>query len=286
MLHDLKTGGRRGDGDGASCTHNDGFGHAAPGGSGRPRVTGTGPRRESVPSLDDPAGDYSRCHHHGTGRRARFTDAENNMIGRVNGGRATEYPVPTASSGVDGIALGSDGNIWYTEPSTNKVGRINPSNPTGDNVDWSITASPGSSPTGIAAVLDGDLWITQSSTGQIGQFSPSDPTAVTETTIPSPNAPARRARTTAGPDKDLWFTDSPNEGGTTGAKIGRINPSTHTVAVFLVGTKDSFMEGITAGSDGNLWYIENNSLAGEGSLVNSISTTGGEGSDSGWLRLG
>jgi len=205
-----------------------------------------------------------------------FTDSGNNMIGRASAGGMTEYPVPTANSGVDGITLGSDGNLWYTESATNKVGMISPSNPTGDNVDWSITASPASGPSGIAAGSDGDLWITQSGSGQIGQFSPSVPTVVTETSIPkctncSPGAIA------AGPDKNLWFTDSPNVTATTGAKIGRISPTTHAVRMFAVGNKESLLEGITAGSDGNLWYIENNSLAGSGTLVNSITTAGVQG---------
>ena len=147
-----------------------------------------------------------------------FTDSGNNMIGRASAGGVTEYPVPTANSGVDGIALGPDGNLWYTESTTDKVGMISPSNPTGDNVDWSITASPASGPSGITAGSDGDLWIAQSGSDQIGQFSPSAPTVVTETTIPK-CANCSPGAITAGPDKNLWFTDSPNVTATTGAKI-------------------------------------------------------------------
>jgi virginiamycin B lyase len=202
-----------------------------------------------------------------------FTDSGNNSIGRASAGGVTEYPVPTADSGVDGIALGSDGNLWYTESATDKIGMIDPFNPTGDNMDWSITASPDSGPGGITAGPDGDLWITQTATNQIGQFSPSDPSAVTETSIPNSNDCTPGA-ITAGPDKDLWFTESPNGGSTTSAKIGRIVPATHVVKMFTVGNKESFLEGITTGSDGNLWYIENNDLQSDGALVNSISISG------------
>jgi virginiamycin B lyase len=205
-----------------------------------------------------------------------FTDSGNNMIGRVSGGGVTEYPVPTANSGVDGIALGSDGNLWYTESATNKVGMISPSNPTGDNMDFSITASPASGPSGITAGSDGELWITQSSSGQIGQFSPSDPSVVTETSI-TKCTNCTPGAITAGPDKNLWFTDSPDVTATTGAKIGRISPTTHGVKMFSVGNKESLLEGITAGSDGNLWYIEDNALAGSGTIVNSITTAGVQG---------
>ena len=205
-----------------------------------------------------------------------FTDPGNNMIGRVSAGGVTEYPVPTADSGVDGIALGSDGNLWYTEPTTNKIGMIDPFDPTGDNLDWSVSASPGSGPSGIAAGSDGDLWITQSDTDQIGQFSPSDPGTVTETSIPN-SADCAPGAITAGPDKDLWFTVSPGEGATTGAKIGRIIPATHAVKMFSVGNKESFLEGITTGSDGNLWYVENNDLQSDGTIVNSINISGVKG---------
>ena len=36
----------------------------------------------------------------------------------------TEFSVPTASGSVTGIAAGPDGNIWFTERNTNKIGRI------------------------------------------------------------------------------------------------------------------------------------------------------------------
>jgi streptogramin lyase len=36
----------------------------------------------------------------------------------------TEFPVPTASSGVLGITAAPDGNLWFTEQSANKLGRI------------------------------------------------------------------------------------------------------------------------------------------------------------------
>jgi len=37
---------------------------------------------------------------------------------------ATFYPIPTANSGLYGIATGPDGSIWFTESNTKRVGRI------------------------------------------------------------------------------------------------------------------------------------------------------------------
>jgi hypothetical protein len=36
----------------------------------------------------------------------------------------TEYPIPTASSSPYGIVAGPDGNLWFTESGTNKIGKV------------------------------------------------------------------------------------------------------------------------------------------------------------------
>ena len=41
-------------------------------------------------------------------------------------GTVTEYPIPTADSGPQGITAGPDGNIWFTESNTNKIGKFVP----------------------------------------------------------------------------------------------------------------------------------------------------------------
>lgn len=54
---------------------------------------------------------------------------EGNKIARwIKTGRnpeITEIPVPTPGSLPDGIAVGADGNIWFTEQTGNKIGRVN-----------------------------------------------------------------------------------------------------------------------------------------------------------------
>ena len=42
-------------------------------------------------------------------------------------GTITEFPIPTqASCPTNGLAVGPDGNIWFTEYWGNKIGRIAP----------------------------------------------------------------------------------------------------------------------------------------------------------------
>lgn len=50
---------------------------------------------------------------------------ESIKIGRITpGGTITEFPVPTSKSQPFGIGSGPDGNLWFTEYSGNKIGRI------------------------------------------------------------------------------------------------------------------------------------------------------------------
>ena len=56
-----------------------------------------------------------------------FTEQGANKIGRLTlSGAYTEYPVPTAGSGLIFIAAGPDGNLWFTEAIANQIGRIVP----------------------------------------------------------------------------------------------------------------------------------------------------------------
>jgi streptogramin lyase len=40
-----------------------------------------------------------------------------------------EFDIPTANSQPEDIVLGPDGNLWFTEKSSNKIGRVTPGNP-------------------------------------------------------------------------------------------------------------------------------------------------------------
>jgi streptogramin lyase len=42
-------------------------------------------------------------------------------------GTITEFPIPTANSQPRGITAGPDGNLWFTESSGDKIGRISTS---------------------------------------------------------------------------------------------------------------------------------------------------------------
>src|ERR1700676_4827313 len=84
-------------------------------------------------------------------------------------GDVTEFNVPTANSAPNGIDKGPDGNVWFTEFNSNKVGKITPG---GVITEYTVpTASSG--PRNIAAGPDGNLWFTEFNTNKIAKITTS-----------------------------------------------------------------------------------------------------------------
>ncbi len=142
-------------------------------------------------------------------------------IGRITtNGTVAEYLLPTpagADSGAGDIAVGSDGNLWFTwvESSANgtwahSIGRITTS---GAITEYSLSFDPNWPPGGIAAGPDGSLWFTRGDANSIAQISTSG--VVTE--HPIPTAGAFPVDVVAGTDGNIWFSE-PGAG-----TIGRIN---------------------------------------------------------------
>lgn len=131
------------------------------------------------------------------------------QIGRITtGGYLTKFGRP--NSGNDqGIAAGTDGNLWFTDPENDEVGKISVH---GAISEYSIL-TPGALPTMIAASSD-SMWFTEQKAGKIGRVTPSG--VVTEFSIPTaPSGPYGIAR---GSDGNIWFTEN------TGNKIGKLVP--------------------------------------------------------------
>jgi hypothetical protein len=79
-----------------------------------------------------------------------------------------------------GIASGPDGNIWFTESSVNRIGRMTTS---GELAEFSIPRG-GSGPSAIAAGRDGNLWFTETNANQVARVTPEG--VVTEFAVPAP----------------------------------------------------------------------------------------------------
>jgi virginiamycin B lyase len=150
----------------------------------------------------------------------------------------TEFPVPTPSSSPEGIALGPDGALWFTEYLANKIGRI--------STDGDITEFPVPSAGNLEQIVagpDGALWFTDVSGNQIGRITTDG--AVTE--FPLPTTSSQPIGIAAGPDGAIWFAEAED-------RIGRI--TTDGVITEFSVAAGSIPIGLAAGPDGTIWFTE------------------------------
>jgi virginiamycin B lyase len=158
------------------------------------------------------------------------------LVGKVTPqGEVTEYTVGTHPDnlGLSDIAVGPDGNLWFTEGGRPKVGRITPD---GQITEFTLP-DPAASPSSIVAGPDGNLWFAEWRGAKIGRITPSG--EMTEFPLRD------SAGLTVGPDGALWAT-----GATTIARIATDGSSTS----FPLPESIEYPGEIIAGPDGALWF--------------------------------
>jgi streptogramin lyase len=107
----------------------------------------------------------------------------------------TEFPIPTPNSLPQGMTVGPDGALWFTEnaAAANKIGRITSA---GAITEHTIPTS-NSGPAYITSGPDGALWFTENGGNKIGRIT----TAGTITNeYPIPQGGAQPIGITTGPD--------------------------------------------------------------------------------------
>jgi len=166
------------------------------------------------------------------------------LSGRAFSQTIEEFPVPTPGSSPQFIAAGPDGNLWFTESSADRIGRISPG---GVIVEFPLPSS-GSEPWRITTGPDGALWFTELLGNRIGRISVEG--QISEFSIPTPKS--LPFGIVAGPDGALWFTERETN------KIGRIAVAGQMTEFPLVGHVGP--NGITRGGDGALWFAEEYAL--------------------------
>ena len=171
-------------------------------------------------------------------------------------GQISEFSIgPNTMPGPAYIAPGADGNLWFTEPYTQKLGRITPS---GQITEYSNGLGPGSVPDGITPGPDGNMWFTDAGllaggTSGIGWITPSGQISeyaagLNQIIFPFAIAP--------GADGNMWFTDARVVVAGETSAIGRITPSGQ-ITEYSAGLKPgSGPQGIAPGPDGNLWFTD------------------------------
>ncbi len=103
-----------------------------------------------------------------------------------------------------GIAIGPDGNLWFTEMGTNKIGRMTTA--LTSYVEFTIPTTSSLAQgiaEGITVGPDGALWFCEDNASQIGCITTTG--VITEFSIPTANSGPTFIVT--GPDGNLWFTE-------------------------------------------------------------------------------
>jgi streptogramin lyase len=158
-------------------------------------------------------------------------------------GVITEFPVPTASSGLCDIVAGPDGKLWFAERDANQIGNITTAGVVTEFTIPTANTWPGS----IATGSDGNLWFTEELVNRIGRITTAG--VVTEFPIAGGGTPFTIA---AGSDGNLWVTEQ------NGNSIRRVTTA-GVMTRFFIPTPNSLPRGIAAGPDGNLWFVERGS---------------------------
>jgi streptogramin lyase len=152
-------------------------------------------------------------------------------------------------TGPERITSGPDGNLWFTEFWTNRIGRITPA---GVLTEFPIPTLD-SAPRGITTGPDGNLWFVESAFLHTAIARMTTAGVVTEYPLGgSATDQLQPFEIVAGADGNLWF-NQPHPSAPQG-EIGRITPSGALMLVTLPnGGRPS---GVALGPDGNVWFTD------------------------------
>jgi streptogramin lyase len=169
-----------------------------------------------------------------------------------------------AGNGASGIALGPDGNMWFT--AGGGIGRIEPGATKSEDfflppVKEAIEKSKPLPNTSLGGITTGpeheNLWFTEveNNTSKIGRINPTEPSEIKEFTLPAGNdlgggvGGASIDNIAAGPNNTLWFAEPGSHA------IGVIN--TNGTLLDKIALKESDdPQSIAAGPGGNMWFTD------------------------------
>lgn len=186
-----------------------------------------------------------------------FTQTETQYVARITtSGVVTEFYVYTGSAANNldgGIALGPDGNLWFT-----KFSAVSSITVGGTVTDHLVTTT--SAPETIVVGPDKNLWFNEfNPPRQVAKMTTGG--ALTEYPIPAGGAPAGIA---SGPDGAIWFTDY-------FSAISRVTTAGTFTSYYPVSSAGGVDRAIIAGPDGALWFAD---TAAIGRITTAGSVTG------------
>ncbi len=180
-------------------------------------------------------------------------------IGRITtSGTISVFPTTTPSSAPLDVAAGSDGNIWFTEDATSKIGKMSTA---GVALAEYPTKTNPSNLSAITSGPDGNLWFLENTAyGAVGRITTSG--VVTEYKAQMQNA---QDGIVSGPDGALWYAQGyPNAAGRVTTK--------GVVSTVPLTALNALGNSIAVGPDHKIWVAEG--LAGALGRLSAIGGTG------------
>jgi virginiamycin B lyase len=168
-----------------------------------------------------------------------------------------EFALPSAGAGgntPEGITTQPNGQVWFTETTSNQVGSISTSGTLG------FPISVGSKPEGIV-YAGGDIWVAETGAGAIGRI---DPVTLQYNEFLVPTSGAQPVGLTYDPVNKLVYFTEDFSGSAGKGQIGYFNPATLNASVGITekalpnASSTPQAMGITYNpGDGNICFVEN-----------------------------
>jgi streptogramin lyase len=166
------------------------------------------------------------------------------LIPNADAVRIGEVPLEPGS-GPNDLATGSDGNLFVTEGTADRVDRVRPDG----GIIGQFPLLPGADPIAITAGPDGNLWVSEFTHKKVAKVTPMGGIAL----FPAGTTSGNPRGIAAGPDGNIWIAESGPD------MVGRLRLSDNNFQQFATtgGPRD-----IVAGPDGNLWFTKGSGAIG------------------------
>ncbi len=173
-----------------------------------------------------------------------FSALGNYIVHLTVAGKVTTYPIPSPNSMPMGVTGDSQGNIWFAEMFTNKIGVVR----TNGRIDEYDIPTPLSMPTGLTVDQYDNVWFAESGIGKIGVLRKNG--SFNEYRLPIGGHPMGISYSANQKTQDVvWFTE------TIGNSIGSIT-QTGKITQYKLPTPLSMPMMTMEDALGNVWCTE------------------------------